>query len=109
MDSRGFPADLAVVPLFAVGEVLLIGSFQLLHGANVRSEREQRRRGGSLRPKVDLVLLLFDPSRRILAHFRPSGTEQNQFHGSLKTDYSRLNHTGDYSDHGNITQTLCRK
>lgn len=42
-----------MVPLFAVGEVFLIGAFQLLHRTNVRSEREKREkrekrgRGGS--------------------------------------------------------------
>lgn len=35
---RGFPADLAMVPLFAVGEVLPVGAFELLHGANVGPE-----------------------------------------------------------------------
>lgn len=35
---RGFPADLAMVPLFAVGEVLLVGAFELLHGTNVGPE-----------------------------------------------------------------------
>lgn len=39
-DSRGLAADLAVVPLFAVGEVFLVGAFKLLHGTNVWSERD---------------------------------------------------------------------
>lgn len=43
-DSRGLSADLAMVPLFAVGEVFLVGAFELLHGANVRPERENRRK-----------------------------------------------------------------
>lgn len=42
MDSRGFSTDLAMVPLFAVGEIFLVGAFKLLHGANIRSEREKR-------------------------------------------------------------------
>lgn len=40
-DSRGLAADLAMVPLFAVGEIFLIGSFYLLHGTNIWSEREK--------------------------------------------------------------------
>lgn len=47
LDSRGFSTDLAMVPLFAVGEVFLVGAFELLHGANVGPEREQRGRRGS--------------------------------------------------------------
>lgn len=47
LDSRGFSTDLAMVPLFAVGEVFLVGAFELLHGANVGPEREQRGRGRS--------------------------------------------------------------
>lgn len=43
-DSRGFSTDLAMVPLFAVGEIFLIGAFQLLHGTNIRPEREKRRK-----------------------------------------------------------------
>lgn len=41
-DSRGFAADLAVVPLFAVGEIFLISAFQLLHGTNIWSAGEKR-------------------------------------------------------------------
>lgn len=41
-DSRWLAADLAVVPLLAVGEIFLIGVFNLLHGADVGSEREER-------------------------------------------------------------------
>lgn len=40
-DSRGFAADLPVVPLFAVGEIFLVRAFNLLHGTNIRSETEQ--------------------------------------------------------------------
>lgn len=40
LDSRGFPTDLAVVPLFAVGEVFLVGAFELLHGTDVWTERD---------------------------------------------------------------------
>lgn len=47
LDSRGFSTDLAMVPLFAVGEVFLVGAFELLHGTNIGPEREQRGRGGS--------------------------------------------------------------
>lgn len=42
-DSRGFATDLAVVPLFAVGEIFLISAFQLLHGTNIGSAEEKRR------------------------------------------------------------------
>lgn len=34
-DLRGFPADLAMVPLFAVGEILPGGVFKVLHGTDV--------------------------------------------------------------------------
>lgn len=35
---RGLPADLSMVPLSAVGEVLLVGALELLHGTNVGPE-----------------------------------------------------------------------
>lgn len=51
LDSRGFSADLAMVPLFAVGEVFLVGAFELLHGTNIGPERaERQRRVRELRP-----------------------------------------------------------
>lgn len=53
MDSRGFPADLAVVPLFTVGEVFLIGAFDLLHGTNIWSERQKTQRDMSLHGVAD--------------------------------------------------------
>lgn len=34
-DLRGLVADLAMIPLLAVGEVLLVAASQLLHGADV--------------------------------------------------------------------------
>lgn len=40
--SRGLAADLSMVPLLAVGEVLLIGAFNLLHGTNVGPAGEHR-------------------------------------------------------------------
>lgn len=47
-DLRGFATDLAVVPLFAVGEIFLAGASNLLHGANIGSETEEGQRGKSL-------------------------------------------------------------
>lgn len=40
-DSRGFATDLAMVPLFAVGEVFLVSAFDLLHRTDIGSEREE--------------------------------------------------------------------
>lgn len=42
-DSRGLAADLPVVPLLAVGEVLLVGSFELLHGTHIGPGTEPTR------------------------------------------------------------------
>lgn len=41
--SRGFAADLSLVPLLAVGEVLLVGANDLLHSAHVRAENKSCR------------------------------------------------------------------
>lgn len=38
---RGRPTDLAMVPLFTVGEVLPVGAFQVLHGTNIGPETDQ--------------------------------------------------------------------
>lgn len=41
--SRGFAADLSLVPLLAVGEVLLVGADELLHSAHVGAENRSCR------------------------------------------------------------------
>jgi len=44
MHSRGLAADLAVVPLLAVGEVLPIRARDLLHGAHIGSKHTGKER-----------------------------------------------------------------
>ena len=41
--SRGFAADLSLVPLLAVGEVLLVGANDLLHSAHIGAENKSCR------------------------------------------------------------------
>ena len=42
MHSRRLSADLALVPLLAVGEILLIGPLDLLHGTHIGAKHTQR-------------------------------------------------------------------
>lgn len=70
VDSRWFTAHFAAIPLLAVGEVLLIGSLDLLHSANVGAATNKRQ-------KIHLNRLFM-------------GTDSPNFHQSIKITQLRF-------------------